>query len=486
MKKTKVLVALIIAGIAVVGITTWSMFNKTNRKVISEVPENTEKSQINEQKQEVKDSVAKDEKEKKRKDEIIQIDKELKNNQHEKKESEKSKLNIDNNIKNDSKENSSDNTNIKYIYLGEHSNKSKENIAIEETINNSNNEISKNNSNKDTGNSTKVLSSTDRMNNIKEIIDIINIHNSDDNNDSNKKINDKKDNNTSKTYEEKSIDSISDSDSKTSDIKEDNTNSSNIVVDNNATNETIERAKEVIQNTKGKPLKERPSFVVVDPSKTNKGNGKSLVKPTDGKSNTTQEAKKDNNVSKENKDKTKIQTVNDAPVLIADETTTLPYGSHWKLSDSNVKAYDNVDGDLHVRVAHIDVRAKVPGTYHVTLEAKNSRGKITRKTITVNILPGAPTIKAHDVTITEGTEFTDSLVRLRVEDCKRRNLINVTKREGNVDTNKVGTYPLTYTVTDDYGLSCTKTVIVTVKAKEVQNSTKNLETSNNAITNILP
>lgn len=269
----------------------------------------------------------------------------------------------------------------------------------------------------------------------------------------------KEDNNTNKAE---------DNNVNVQDVREDN-NTNKIQEQNSNNNDTINKVKEVIKSTKGKAIKEKPSFIVVDLSKINKTDDIS-VKPINGESNKTNNNNKDIN-----------NQIDDYPVLTADNIISLPYGSHWKLSDSNVKAYDKIDGDLHVRVAHIDIRAKVPGTYNVTLEAKNSRGKTTTKNIKVNILPEAPIIKAKDVTITQGTEFTDSLAKLKVTDCNRRDLTQMVKREGYVDINKTGTYPITYTVTDEYGLSCTKTIIVTVKEKDIQNEdlNKNLEISNN-------
>ena len=456
MKKIKILVSIIVAAIAVTGITIWGINNKSNKEIASATSKNIEKNQVN-------------------------------------KQNEKSK------------------TDIKYIYLDEHSDKNKKNITIKESINNFKEEENKkdlannstssvvdaiNNLNQD-DNSVKVLSSTERNNKTKEIIDIINnkINNKSDNN--SKKDNTKdnvKNNNTENNNTENNNDidakgkqTSNINNAKVKDVKEDNNtnkaednnvnvqdvrednNTNKIQEQNSNNNDTINKVKEVIKSTKGKAIKEKPSFIVVDLSKTNKTDDIS-VKPTNGESNKTNNNNKDIN-----------NQIDDYPVLTADNIISLPYGSHWKLSDSNVKAYDKIDGDLHVRVAHIDIRAKVPGTYNVTLEAKNSRGKTTTKNIKVNILPEAPIIKAKDVTITQGTEFTDSLAKLKVTDCNRRDLTQMVKREGYVDINKTGTYPITYTVTDEYGLSCTKTIIVTVKEKDIQNEdlNKNLEISNN-------
>ena len=175
------------------------------------------------------------------------------------------------------------------------------------------------------------------------------------------------------------------------------------------------------------------------------------------------------------------EDVNTAPVITADESVSLPFGSHWKLSDSHVSAKDKEDGNLQVVVTNNNVKARVPGNYNVTLQAKDSKGLVTTKTITVKIMAKAPTVEAHNVIINEGTKFTNSLVGLHASDCTGKDLTSKVERRGNVNTAKAGTYDVTYTVVDAYGLSSTKTVEVTVKAKPVEGWTANSEAFHNAV-----
>ena len=79
----------------------------------------------------------------------------------------------------------------------------------------------------------------------------------------------------------------------------------------------------------------------------------------------------------------------------------------------------------------------------------------------------APVIQAEDKTITVGDKF-DPLKDVTATDKEDGNITltkdNVIKNE--VDTTKAGTYEVTYKVTDSQGASATKTIKVTVVAKD--------------------
>ena len=94
----------------------------------------------------------------------------------------------------------------------------------------------------------------------------------------------KEDNNTNKAE---------DNNVNVQDVREDN-NTNKIQEQNSNNNDTINKVKEVIKSTKGKAIKEKPSFIVVDLSKTNKTDDIS-VKPTNGESNKTNNNYKDIN-----------------------------------------------------------------------------------------------------------------------------------------------------------------------------------------------
>ncbi len=90
-----------------------------------------------------------------------------------------------------------------------------------------------------------------------------------------------------------------------------------------------------------------------------------------------------------------------------------------------------------------------------------------KKDVLTYVANRAPVIQAEDKTITVGDKF-DPLKDVTATDKEDGNITltkdNVIKNE--VDTTKAGTYEVTYKVTDSQGASITKTIKVTVVAKD--------------------
>ncbi|MBS4928986.1 MAG: DUF5011 domain-containing protein [Anaerostipes sp.] len=82
-----------------------------------------------------------------------------------------------------------------------------------------------------------------------------------------------------------------------------------------------------------------------------------------------------------------------------------------------------------------------------------------------------PIINASDKTLTVGDTFNplEGVTASDKEDGDLTKVIEVL--ENNVDTSKASIYEITYKVTDSKGASSTKTITVTVKAKDTQNPT---------------
>ena len=108
---------------------------------------------------------------------------------------------------------------------------------------------------------------------------------------------------------------------------------------------------------------------------------------------------------------------------------------------------------------HFVVSSYMPTTLHI-----GQSGEIDVLTYVAN---RAPVIQAEDKTITVGDKF-DPLKDVTATDKEDGNITltkdNVIKNE--VDTTKAGTYEVTYKVTDSQGASITKTIKVTVVAKD--------------------
>lgn len=109
---------------------------------------------------------------------------------------------------------------------------------------------------------------------------------------------------------------------------------------------------------------------------------------------------------------------------------------------------------------HFVVSSYMPETLHIGQSGE-------KKDALTYVANRAPVIQAEDKTITVGDEF-DPLKDVTATDKEDGNITltkdNVIKNE--VDTTKAGTYEVTYKVTDSQGASTTKTIKVTVVAKD--------------------
>ncbi|MGL4992493.1 MAG: immunoglobulin-like domain-containing protein, partial [Sarcina sp.] len=116
-----------------------------------------------------------------------------------------------------------------------------------------------------------------------------------------------------------------------------------------------------------------------------------------------------------------------------------------------------------------NVNTTKPGKYPVEVIATKD-GVSTHVNVIITVVDEAPSLSARNITLTQGTPFNDSLLNIRAVSVTGYNLDSSVKVAGNVDVNKPGTYNLTLSVTDQYGMTSTLQVTVTVKANpEVPN-----------------
>lgn len=136
---------------------------------------------------------------------------------------------------------------------------------------------------------------------------------------------------------------------------------------------------------------------------------------------------------------------------------------------AGVSASDQEDGNItsKVQVIASDVDVNKIGTYHVTYSVTDSDNNTTTKTITVTVTSNdAPTISATDKTLKKGGNF-NPLTGVSASDLEDGDLTSAIKITANdVDTSKVGTYHITYSVTDSDGNTTTKTIAVTVTSND--------------------
>ncbi|PEF44623.1 hypothetical protein CON22_20790 [Bacillus cereus] len=160
----------------------------------------------------------------------------------------------------------------------------------------------------------------------------------------------------------------------------------------------------------------------------------------------------------------RVEEISQAPEIHA-EDQTIKIGDVFD-PKAGVTAIDKEDGDLtdKIEVTENDVDTEKAGTYHVTYVVTDSDGNQTEKTIIVTVRTNdKPEIQAGDRTIKVGVEFDPKagVTATDREDGDLTDKIEVT--ENDVDTEKVGTYHVTYVVTDSDGNKTEKTITVIVE-----------------------
>ena len=167
----------------------------------------------------------------------------------------------------------------------------------------------------------------------------------------------------------------------------------------------------------------------------------------------------------------KMEEINWIPVISASDRV-LTVGDVFNVMDG-VSASDHEDGDItgSVVVESSNVDTNTVGSYQVIYRVTDSQGASSTKTITVIVNPKMeeinwmPVISASDKVLTVGDVFNvmDGVSASDHEDGDITGSVVV--ESSNVDTNTVGSYQVTYRVTDSQGASSTKTITVIVNPK---------------------
>ena len=144
---------------------------------------------------------------------------------------------------------------------------------------------------------------------------------------------------------------------------------------------------------------------------------------------------------------------NTAPVLNVpeDQTVSLSHNGTFDVLNG-ITASDKEDGDLTKAIkvtGNVDLSKE--GTYTLTYSVTDSAGQTTSAKRVITVANDLPVISANDQTVEVGTSF-DPMANVKVT--------------GNVDTTKLGTSQLTYSVSDHDGGQTTKTINITVYAKD--------------------
>lgn len=157
-----------------------------------------------------------------------------------------------------------------------------------------------------------------------------------------------------------------------------------------------------------------------------------------------------------------------------DNPDTISLGDNWS-KPSDITAFDETDGDITSQITDSgSVNVNEEGSYQIVYKVKNSKGVEVAKTLTVVVINNGGsdtedpviTISGNNPdTITVGSSWNKPAVT--ANDNKDGDLTSSIISTGSVDNNKVGTYTITYTVSDKAGNEATKELIVVVEEESV-------------------
>ncbi|MBA3926271.1 immunoglobulin-like domain-containing protein [Listeria rustica] len=161
---------------------------------------------------------------------------------------------------------------------------------------------------------------------------------------------------------------------------------------------------------------------------------------------------------------TRTVIVTEAPVITGDAVTKVNPNSLFDAM-SSMEATDEEDGDIteNITVVSNNVDTKTPGNYEVTYKVIDSDGNEATFTRTV-IVTEAPVITGDAITKVNPDATFDPKSTMEATDKEDGDLTDSIQVVTNdVDTSTVGTYHVTYSVTDSDGnkATFTRTVIVT-------------------------
>ena len=148
------------------------------------------------------------------------------------------------------------------------------------------------------------------------------------------------------------------------------------------------------------------------------------------------------------------------PIITASDREIKQFEEFDYMDGVSAKAYDGTD--LTDKITYEKtVNTDVADTYEVTYKVKDSKGKEVSKTIKVTVIPNEkPVINVSDKEIYLNSEF-DPLEGVTASDAEDGSIKDI-EYSGEVKTDEVGDYKITYTVTDNNGQTTEKTITVKV------------------------
>lgn len=158
---------------------------------------------------------------------------------------------------------------------------------------------------------------------------------------------------------------------------------------------------------------------------------------------------------------------NASPIITASDIT-LNKGETFTPLDY-ATAFDEEDGDITSKLEVIKNTVDINkiGDYEVIYKVVDSEDEEVTKKIKVKVISNEkPLLNVNDSTIKVGDKF-DKMDGVTAIDEEDGDITSKIKVVGDVDTNKIGNYKLTYSVTDSDGNVVNKDVIITVVARDI-------------------
>ena len=148
------------------------------------------------------------------------------------------------------------------------------------------------------------------------------------------------------------------------------------------------------------------------------------------------------------------------PIITASDREVKQFEEFDYMDGVSAKAYDGTDLTDSITYEET-VDTDVADTYEVTYKVKDSKGKEVSKTIKVTVIPNEkPVINVSDKEVYLNSEF-DPLEGVTAYDAEDGEIKDI-EYKGEVKTDEVGDYKITYTVTDKNGQKTEKTITVKV------------------------
>lgn len=171
--------------------------------------------------------------------------------------------------------------------------------------------------------------------------------------------------------------------------------------------------------------------------------------------------------------KTAVITVkDDSTVTITAKNKKVQLGDDFDVLDGvTAKTKAGTDRTSTLKVSG-KVNTNKVGTYKITYSAKQPNGKTTKKVITVSVVdmkkPILDGVENHVLLTTdfEDGDTVDLMDGVSAQATNGKDLTSRIKVTGTVNPRKVGTYKVTYSVTNDSNVTTKKTVTYTVKQPE--------------------